>query len=114
MSKYSTIITSSLVLLLTACGGGKTLSFKNSDEVIKSYKAVTANLTEAERLDFRRNMFLVAWTSDKPEQDVSFSDVQTAWEYERNTLDLTGPDATPLAKELALKGSSHNASEQGL
>ena len=106
MRNQSVFIISSFALLLTACGGGNKLSFKNSDEVIKSYKAATADMTEAERLEFRRNMFLVAWTSEKSNDDVSFSDVQTAWEYERNTLDLTGPDATPLAKELALKGVS--------
>jgi len=93
-------------LALAACGGGNKLSFKNSDEVIKSYKSVTANMTEAERLEFRRNMFLVAWTSEKPEDEVTVSDIETAWHHERNTLDLTGPDATPVAKELALKGLS--------
>ena len=104
MRRLSIAIISCLVL--TACGGGNKLSFKNSDEVIKSYKAVTENMTEAERLEFRRNMFLVAWTSEKPEQDVTVSDVETAWYHERNTLDLTGPGATPVAKELALKGVS--------
>ena len=106
MRVSSVIILSGLTFLLSACGGGKTLSFKNSDEVIKSYTAVTKNLTEAERLEFRRNLFLVAWTAEKPDDKVSFSDVQTAWEYERNTVELTGPDAAPLAKELALKGVS--------
>lgn len=101
----STIITASLTLLLSACGG-KSLSFKNSDEVIKSYKSVTANLTEAERLEFRRNMFLVAWTDEAAEAKLSISDVHNAWSLERNTLDLTGPNASPLAKELALKGVS--------
>lgn len=105
MRTPSVLIASSLMLFLTACGG-KTLSFKNSDEVIKSYKAVTADLTEAERLEFRRNMFLVAWTAEKADADISLSDVQTAWSYERDTVDLTGPDAAPLAKELALKGVS--------
>lgn len=105
MRTHSLLMTTSLALLLTACGGN-TLSFKNSDEVIKSYKAVTADLSEAERLEFRRNMFLVAWTAEKPDADISLSDIQTAWSYERNTLDLTGPDATPVAKELALKGVS--------
>lgn len=105
MRIHSAVITASLILLLTACGG-KTLSFKNSDEVIKSYKSVTANLTEAERLEFRRNMFLVAWTDEAAEAKLSLSDVENAWSLERNTLDLTGPDATPLAKELALKGVS--------
>jgi len=93
------------MLLLSACGG-KTLSFKNSDEVIKSYKSVTENLTEVERLEFRRNMFLVAWTSEKADAEVGLSDMQNAWNFERNALDLTGPDATPIAKELALRGVS--------
>lgn len=105
MRNHSTVLSISLMLFLTACGG-KTLSFKNSDEVIKSYKSVTADLSEAERLEFRRNMFLVAWTAEKANADISLSDIQTAWNYERNTLDLTGPDATPIAKELALKGVS--------
>ena len=101
----STLIAGSLMLLLTACGGSS-LSFKNSDEVIKSYRSVTAKLTEAERQEFRRNMFLVAWTAETPEAKVSVSDVLNAWSHERNTLDLTGPDAAPLAKELALRGVS--------
>lgn len=103
MNRKSVIILS--CLLLSACGG-KTLSFKNSDEVIKSYKAVTKNLSEAERLEFRRNMFLVAWTSGKSEQDITVLDVKTAWGLERNTVDLTGPDAASLAKKLALQGVS--------
>jgi len=104
MRRLSMVLISSFAL--AACGGGNKLSFKNSDEVIKSYKSVTANMTEAERLEFRRNMFLVAWTSEKPDAEITFSDIETAWHHERNTLDLTGPDATPVAKELALKGVS--------
>ena len=69
MRTGSTILSIGLMVMLTACGG-KTLSFKNSDELIKTYKSATADLTEAERLEFRRNMFLVAWTADTPEAEV--------------------------------------------
>ena len=105
MRAGSKILSIGLMVMLTACGG-KTLSFKNSDELIKTYKSATADLTEAERLEFRRNMFLVAWTADTSEAEVSLSHIQTAWSHERNMHDILGPDGAIVAKELALKGVS--------
>jgi len=107
LSSQTRIAAISMAVLLTGCGGGK-LSFKNADKVVKSYTKVVADMTEAERQTFNRNVILILEDNDTPPEELTLGDWQSATNRGSELSYLSGESnglIKEFASELALKGA---------
>jgi len=92
--------------LLSACGGGGNLSFKNADTLIETYSSIIKDMTEVDRQTFDRNVMLIINDDQTPSEELGLNDWNQATSQGTELKYLAGdnPGKQDFASSLALRG----------